>query len=371
MQFVLTQEQRELREVMRAFTAERATEQVTRQLMVSDVGWDPDTWHQLAEMDVLGVAIASRYGGSGCGPIELGVVMEAAGASLLCSPYLSTVVLAASALHFAEDEEAASEYLPRIAAGELVATLAFLEHPTGWGADGMETTATRRNDHWVLHGKKLHVVDGASAQLLLVAARTPRGPSLFAVESDAPGVVRRSIETLDMTRKQATVEFGEVRARLIGAEGAAESVLANTFDLGAACLAAEQVGGAQHVFDMAVEYAKIRYQFGRPVGSFQAIKHELADVLLDVEGARTAAASALMAADRGAVDLASMVNIAKSYCSDVYKRVAEANIQIHGGIGFTWEHPAHLYYRRACADLHLLGDPATHREALAGRLLAS
>ncbi|MGV0871298.1 acyl-CoA dehydrogenase family protein [Mycolicibacterium sp. XJ879] len=370
MQFALTQDQLDLQEAVRAFTAERASEQVTRQLMATDIGWDPLTWRHMAEMDLLGLAVDTRYGGSGCGPIELGVLMEVAGASLLCSPYLSTVVLAASALQSADDTDVAADYLPRIVAGELTATIAFLERVTGWNAGDVQTTATPSDGHWVLRGRKHYVVDGASAQLILVVARTQSGISLFAVDRGEPGIHFRQTETLDMTRKQATVEFDGVRARLVGGEGAAEPLLGSTFNLAAACVAAEQVGGAQHTFDMAVSYAKIRYQFGRPIGSFQVIKHELADSLLDVECARTAAANALMAADQGAPDLPSLASMAKAYCSDVFKRVAELNIQIHGGIGFTWEHPAHLYYRRACADLHLFGHPAAHREVLANELLA-
>ncbi|MDQ2638515.1 MAG: acyl-CoA/acyl-ACP dehydrogenase [Actinomycetota bacterium] len=370
MQFALTQDQIDLQDVVRSFAAERASEQETRRLMATDTGWDQKTWRQLAEMDLLGLALGTQYGGAGCGPVELGVFMEAAGASLLCSPYLSTVVLSASALQLAGDEGSASEYLPRIAAGELVATLAVLERISGWNADDIQTSATRSEGGWELHGRKLYVLDGAAAQLILVAARTRSGLSLFAVDGDEPGIRIRPTETLDMTRKQATVEFEGVSARLVGVEGQSEAVLVNTFDLAAACLAAEQVGGAQHAFDMAVDYAKIRHQFGRPIGSFQAIKHQLADVLLDVESARSTAASALMAADEGSPEFSSLASMAKAYCSDVFKHVAETNIQIHGGIGFTWEHPAHLYYRRACTDLHLLGDPVTHREFLATKLLA-
>ncbi|HYI61095.1 MAG TPA: acyl-CoA dehydrogenase, partial [Acidimicrobiales bacterium] len=211
-------------------------------------------------------------------------------------------------------------------------------------------------------------LDGHTASLILVAARTPKGVSLFAVDGDASGLTRTALQTMDQTRKQAKVEFSNTPARLIGTEGEGGSALGKTLDLAAVALAAEQVGGAQKCLEMAVEYAKVRVQFGRPIGSFQAIKHKCADMLLEVESAKSAAYYAGWAAAEDSDELPVVASLAKAYCSDAYFHAAAENIQIHGGIGFTWEHPAHLYFKRAKSTELLFGDPTYHRELLAQRI---
>jgi alkylation response protein AidB-like acyl-CoA dehydrogenase len=244
--------------------------------------------------------------------------------------------------------------------------------------------ATTAGTGWELSGKKSYVFDGHTADLVLVAARAPGGVSVFAVERGASGFGAEPLEVMDQTRKQARLTFEATPARLVGAEGAGWPACERMLDLAAVALAAEQVGGAQRVLDMAVEYAKVRMQFGRPIGSFQAIKHKCADMLLEVESARSAAyyagwaAAAHLAGTAGAHlagtagansdELPVVASLAKSYCSEAYFHAAAENIQIHGGIGFTWEHPAHLYYKRAKTSEVLLGDPAYHRELLARRL---
>src|SRR5207302_423435 len=211
-------------------------------------------------------------------------------------------------------------------------------------------------------------IDGHNANLIVVAARTGSGVSLFAVEGDASGLTRTPLSTMDQTRKQAKLEFANTPARLIGNEGQAWTGLNKTLDLAAVALAAEQVGGGQKVLDMSVEYAKVRVQFGRPIGSFQAIKHKCADMLLEVESAKSAAYYAGWAAAEDNDELPVVASLAKAYCSDAYFHAAAENIQIHGGIGFTWEHPAHLYFKRAKSSELLLGDPTYHRELLAQRI---
>jgi alkylation response protein AidB-like acyl-CoA dehydrogenase len=214
----------------------------------------------------------------------------------------------------------------------------------------------------------MFVIDGHTAQLILVAARTGSDVSLFAVDGSAAGLTRTPLSTMDQTRKQARLEFSGVPARLVGAEGQGWPVLVKALDLAAVALAAEQVGGAQKVLEMSVEYAKVRVQFGRPIGSFQAIKHKCADMLLEVESAKSAAYYAGWAAAEDNDELPVVASLAKAYCSDAYFHAAAENIQIHGGIGFTWEHPAHLYFKRAKSSELMLGDPTYHREQLAQRI---
>jgi alkylation response protein AidB-like acyl-CoA dehydrogenase len=214
----------------------------------------------------------------------------------------------------------------------------------------------------------MYVLDGATANLILVAARTAAGVSLFSVAGDAAGLTRESLATMDQTRKQARLTFDNTPATLIGTDGQGWPVLERVLDLAAVGLAAEQVGGAQMCLDMAVEYAKVRVQFGRPIGSFQAIKHKCADMLLEVESAKSAAYYAGWAASELNDELPSVASLAKAYCSEAYFHAAAENIQIHGGIGFTWEHPAHLYFKRAKSSELLFGDPTYHRELLAQRI---
>ncbi len=290
------------------------------------------------------------------------------GASLLCAPFFSTVALATNALLTSGDTSAQEYLLPGIAAGETIATLAFTEDSGRWDPEGVTLAATPSGDGWSLNGHKSFVIDGHVAGLVLVVGRTAAGLSLFGVKGDAEGLTRTPLATMDQTRKQARLEFADTPAWLIGTDGGAEPGLRKTLDLAAVALAAEQVGGAQRCLDSSVEYAKTRIQFGRPIGSFQAIKHKCADMLLEVESAKSAAYYAGWAAAEDSDELPVVASLAKSYCSEAYFHAAAENIQIHGGIGFTWEHPAHLYFKRAKSSELMLGDPAYHRELLAQRI---
>jgi alkylation response protein AidB-like acyl-CoA dehydrogenase len=332
-------------------------------------GYDPAVWSQMADQLCLqSLTIPEEFGGSGFTYVELLVVLEEMGAALLCAPFFSSVALAANALLTSGDDEAKKSYLPGIASGETIATLGITEDNGKWDFSGIVCKAEQKGDGWVLNGHKMFVLDGHVANLVIVAARSAKGVSLFAVEGDAPGLTRTALPTMDQTRKQARLEFSDTPAALIGADGEAEPGLSKTLDLAAVALAAEQVGGAQHVLDASVEYAKTRIQFGRPIGSFQAIKHKCADMLLEVESAKSAAYYAAWAAAEDSDELPVVASLAKSYCSEAYFHAASENIQIHGGIGFTWEHPAHLYFKRAKSSELLLGDPSYHRELLAQRI---
>ena len=369
MNFAFTEEQEELRKTVRAFLDAKSSETAVREQMETENGFDPAVWSQMGEqMGLQGLVVPEEFGGSGFSFVELGVVLEEMGRALLCAPYFSTVVLAAQTLIHSGDAAAKKKYLPGIAAGETIATLATTEPSGKWDEAGITMQAKGSGSSFTLSGTKMFVLDGHTASLIIVAARTGKGVSLFAVDGNAKGLTRTALSTMDQTRKQAKLEFADVSAELVGTEGKGWDVLSSVFDLAAVALAAEQVGGAQKVLEMAVEYAKVRVQFGRPIGSFQAIKHKCADMLLEVESAKSAAYYGMWCASEMNAELASTASLAKAYCSEAYFHAAAENIQIHGGIGFTWEHPAHLYFKRAKSSELLFGDPTYHRELLAQRI---
>ena len=369
MNFAFTDEQDELRKTVRAFLESKSPETAVREQMETERGFDPAVWGQMGEqMGIMGLHIPEEFGGMGFGYVELGVVLEEMGRALLCAPYFSTVVLAANALLHSGDDAAKAKYLPGIASGATIATLAVAEKAGTWEESGVSLAATNSGGTWTLNGEKLYVTDGHTADLVLVVARTAKGLALFAVEGSAKGLTRRALATMDQTRKQAALEFSDVTAELIGTDGDGARILSTVLDLVAVGLAAEQVGGAQKVLEMAVEYAKVRVQFGRPIGSFQAIKHKCADMLLEVESAKSAAYYAMWCASEMNDELPQVASLAKAYCSEAYFHATAENIQIHGGIGFTWEHPAHLYFKRAKSSELMFGDPTHHRELLAQRI---
>jgi len=369
MNFGFSEEQEELRKMVKRFLDEKSPESEVRRLMATPEGYDPAVWSQMAnELALQGLGIAEEFGGQGYGPVELYVVFEEMGANLFCSPYFSTVALAANAVAFVGNEADHETYLPGIASGETIATVALTDDTGDWNLNSTSTTAKKSGDGWVVNGVRNYVTDGNLASVIFAPAVTDKGLSLFAVQGDASGVSRESLPTMDQTRKQSRIELNDAPATLVGTEGAALVGLETTMQVAVAALAAEQVGGAQRVLNNAVEYAKNRVQFGRPIGSFQAIKHKCADMLLDVESAKSAAYYAAWAAQERNDELPIAASLAKSFCSEAYFHCAAENIQIHGGIGFTWEHHAHLYFKRAKSSELFLGDPAYHRELLAQQL---
>ncbi|MGZ4759405.1 MAG: acyl-CoA dehydrogenase family protein [Acidimicrobiales bacterium] len=369
MNFAFSEEQEELRNIVRQFLDAKSPEAAVREQMETEKGYDDAVWSQMSEqLGLQSLIVPEEFGGSGYSYVELIVVLEEMGRALLCAPYFSTVVLGANTLIHSGDDAAKAAHLPGIASGETIATLAFTEPNGRWDESGIEATAVADGDTWKISGTKSFVLDGHVADLVIVAARTGAGVSLFAVQGDAAGLTRTSLSTMDQTRKQAKLDFDGVSGTLIGTDGGGWDVLSTVLDLAAVALAAEQVGGAQKCLDMAVEYAKVRVQFGRPIGSFQAIKHKCADMLLEVESAKSAAYYAGWCASEMNDELPSVASLAKAYCSDAYFHAAAENIQIHGGIGFTWEHPAHLYFKRAKSSELLFGDPTYHRELLAQRI---
>ncbi|MET7781360.1 acyl-CoA dehydrogenase family protein [Streptomyces sp. NPDC005388] len=373
MDFAFSDEQQELGRTVRAFLADTSSETEVRRLMETPEGFDRALWRRMgSELGLQGLAVPEEYGGAGCGPVEVGVVMEEMGRALLCAPILSSAVLATTTLLRCADEEARKRLLPGLASGELVATLALTEDSARWDAAGVRLSARESAGGWVLTGHKTFVLDGATADVVLTVARiedgTDDGIGVFLVDGDAPGLTREPLPTMDPTRRQARLDYHAVPATRLRTHGDGWDLVAEVLDRAAVALAAEQVGVASRALDMAVEYAKVRHQFGRPIGSFQAVKHLLADVLLEVESARAAAHYALLAAESEAPNLPAVASLAKAFCSDTCLQATAENIQVHGGIGFTWEHPAHLYLKRAKTSQLLFGDPAYHRELLAQRI---
>jgi alkylation response protein AidB-like acyl-CoA dehydrogenase len=369
-----TDEHEELRSTVRQFMTDRSDEQAVRAQMSSEAGWDAEVWRQLAEeVGVTGLIIPEKYDGAGFGYVELCVVAEEMGRALLCAPFLSSSVMATNAILQCTGEQVQADLLPKIAAGSLTVTLAYADASGRWDLASIDMVAQEKDGGWVLDGTKCFVLDGHTADVILVAARTNAGLELFSVEGGAAQLGRESVPALDLTRKLAKLSFSTTPATKLS-DGDQTEGLERAIALTLTALAAEQVGGAQWCLDTAVEYAKTRLQFGRPIGSFQAIKHKCADMLIEVEFAKTAAYNAcFLAAEcletgEGWDDFFEAAHLAKAFCSEAYFHAAAENIQVHGGMGFTWEHPAHLYFKRAKASELLFGDATHHREALADRL---
>jgi len=369
-EFEITPEQQELRAGVRRFCAEHSADATVRELMESELGHDPATWARLGgELGVLGLAVPEKLGGAGAGLVDQAVVVEEFGAALLCGPVLGTVGLALPALVAAPAGPLRDELLAPLVAGTATAALAAPERAGLFDPHAITAGAVRSGDGWELTGVAAQVVDAAAADVLLVTASGPDGVGLFAVPRAAPEVTVEPLSTLDLTRRQAFVRLSEAPARLLAGADTVDAVLEHAFDVAGVLLAAEQVGGAQHLLDLTVAHAKDRLQFGRPIGSFQAVKHRLADMLVRVEHARSTAYHAAWALQDGIDDAFLAVSIAQVTCSEAYYRVAADAIQLHGGIGFTWEHPAHLYYKRAVTDAALLGSAEMHRDRIAAAVL--
>lgn len=367
-EFTFTDEQNQLRVAVRKFCAENFDEQSVRRLMESDPPFDPKVWARLgAELGVLGLSVPEADGGVGGSLVDQAVAVEELGASLACGPVFGTVFLAIPALVAASAGDVRDELLAELVEGRR--TAAFVVADSAGSFDPAAVTVTADGD--ALTGTVARIVDAGAADGLLVAALAADGISLYAVDASAPGVKRSPLVTLDLTRPQAVVQLSDAPGRLVAGPGEAERVIEHALHVGAALLAVEQVGAGQHLLDLSVDYAKSRLQFGRPIGSFQAVKHKLADLLVDLEHARSAAYHAVWALADGSDDPALATSIAQATCSAALTRIATDTIQVHGGIGFTWEHQAHLYFKRATTDAALLGSAEQHRSRVAEIVLDS
>ena len=375
MDFGFSEEQDLLRQAARDFMTEYCTSAFVRQMMEDERGYSPELWQQMAALGWLGLAFPEEYGGQGLGFVDLTVILEEMGAALLPSPFFSSVLLAGQTILLGGSEDQKKTYLPKIADGSLVATLAMTEPAGRFEAEGIvDVQALPADEGFVISGTKLFVPDAHISEVMVVAARTKSagdksfGISLFLVDAAAPGVSVTLLKTMDQTRKQCEVVFDNVsvgRDSLIGMLDMGWPVLSKVLYICTAALCAEMVGGAQRVLDISVTYAKERMQFGRPIGSFQAIKHKCAEMMLQVESAKSAAYYAAWAVDEDVPEAPLAVSMAKAYCSDAYRYTAGEGIQVHGGIGFTWEHDMHLYFKRAKYAEFTFGDATYHRELVA------
>jgi len=367
-QYAFTEEQEQFRSTLRRFLEDKSPPTEVRRLMATAEGYDPAVWRQLSEhLGLPGIHLPQEYGGAGFGMVELGIVTEELGRALLCAPFFSTAVLAANAIMNAATEEQKAALLPDLAAGAHLAALALTELDGNWDPDAIQFRASASGGGYVLDGTKSYVVDGHIANLLVVAARLAGDKvALFTTASDGGGITRELLQSMDPTRKLARIDFKSARAQLLGGEDG-RAALGRTLDQAAVALANEMVGGAQKLLESAVSYAKMRVQFGRPIGSFQAIKHKLADMLVDVELAKSAAYYAAQAAAVEDPEWPALASMAKAAASDAYVRTAAETIQIHGGIGFTWDNDTHLWFKRAKSSEVFLGQPNYHRELLMQR----
>ncbi|MEE8165393.1 MAG: acyl-CoA dehydrogenase family protein [Myxococcota bacterium] len=368
MLFEFSDEHGELRRTVRNFLEKDSDEKRVRELMASEQGYDPASWSRMAEeLGIVGLIVSERHGGAGFGMVELAIVAEEMGRVLLCAPYLSSAVLATSALELAADEAAQNEILPKLASGEATGTLAFSEVASPWDLSAIAMAAESNGGAFQLSGEKTYVLDGTVASEIIVAARADGELALFRVAGDASGLIREALPPLDPTRKLAVLRFERTPAMRISS-GDVTRGLERALERAIVALAAEQLGGAQRVLDTATDYAKTRFQFGRPIGSFQVIKHQCADMLVEVEFARSAVYNAAFASEEDPKSASIAAWMTKSYCSEAYLDAANRNIQIHGGMGFTWEHSAHLFFKRAKASEVLFGSPSFYRERMATSL---
>jgi alkylation response protein AidB-like acyl-CoA dehydrogenase len=374
MNFGFSEEQELLRATARKFLENECTSTIVRQRMEEPAGVTPEFWTKLAEQGWLGLVYPEEYGGSGLGFVDLTVLMEEMGRAVMPGPFFSTVVLGGLTILEAGSVEQKKAWLPKIAAGQAKVALAWTEPSGRWDAAGVTTTAKLVGTDWVLSGTKLFVVDAHLADLVVVVARTAegrqpeQGVSLFLVPRHTAGLESRLLPTMDQTRKLCEVALRDVRvpaAALLGPKDHGWLPLSRVIERATVALCAEMCGGAQKVLDMTVDYAKIRVAFGRPIGSYQGVKHRAADMLVEVENAKSLTYYAAWAVDGNVPEAGLAASMAKAYCSDAYRRVAGAGIQLHGGIGFTWEHDMHLYFKRAKSSEFTFGDATYHRERVA------
>jgi alkylation response protein AidB-like acyl-CoA dehydrogenase len=370
MRFSFTDEQHEFRSVVRRFLEDKSPTTEVRRLMEMEEGYDAEVWRQMSrDLGLTAIHIPELYGGQGFGIGELAIAVEEMGRALLCAPYFASTVLAATAILKGGSDDQKRVLLPDIAAGKTIAAFAFAEDNGRWDTRGIAMTATPVGGKYKLDGAKSFVLDGHTASLIVVVARRPGsegddGLSLFTLQDNAAGLQRRRLKAMDQTRKLARLTFSGVEAQLLGIAGGASKPLQATLDVAAICLANEMVGGAERLRESAIEFANMRVQFGRAIASFQSLKHKAADMLLDVELAKSAAYYAAAAADEGDEELPALASLAKAAASEAYMQTAIHAVQIHGGIGFTWDNDTQLWFKRAKSSEVFLGEPAYHRERL-------
>ncbi len=376
MDFGFSAEQEQIRESARSFLATECPMSLVRRLMEDERGHSQDLWRKMAELGWMGLVFPEAYGGAGLTWVDLVVVLEEMGRVVMPGPFFATVVLGGATILEGGSEAQKRAILPGIAAGEVVATLALLEPSARWDAAGVQCEACQDGKGYRLSGTKLFVNDAQVADRIVCAARLAgvkgtgeaAGITLFVFDAKTPGVTITPLATMDQTRKLAEVRLEDVTldaGAVVGTPGEGWPIVERVMDRGKVALCAEMCGGAQKVLDMSVEYAKVREQFGRPIGSFQAIQHKCANMLVEVESAKSATYYAAWAVANDVPESRLAAAMAKAYCSDVYRHTAGEGIQVHGGIGFTWEHDMHLYFKRAKSSEVTFGDATWNRELVA------
>lgn len=373
MNFGFTEEQEMIRKSARDFVKGQSSMERIRELAGDERGYSPELWTQMAEAGWLGSVYPEEHGGLGLGYVDLICVEEELGHGLLPEPISSSVLLGGNAVLFGCNTDQKNEVLPAVAAGELTMTLAAYELAGRYQLNHVETTATRDGTKYVLNGAKSFVPDAASSDKIVVSARTsgekadPEGITLFLIDRETPGLTLTPVRTIDQ-RRRATLELKDAKcpeSAVVGSVGKGLEPLEKAVDRATLALCAEMMGGAETALNMSVTYSKERIQFGKPIGSFQAIKHKCADMYVALETSRSAMYYAAMAIDEDEQDLRAAVSCAKALCSDAFLSITKEAIQIHGGIGFTEEHDIHLYYKRALVANATFGDPAYHRDRYA------
>jgi len=376
-EYGLNEEQEMLKTMARDFLEKECPKTLVREMMEDELGYSPELWKKMAEVGWLGLVIPEEYGGAGMNFRDLTILCEEMGRALLPGPFLPTVLLAGEPILSGGTEEQKKELLPRIANGETIITPAVLEEDGDLWAEGIRIRAVRRGDEYIINGTKLFAPDARAADYLLMAARTRRsenpeeGITLFLVDAREWGIYIAPLNTVDQTRKQYEVSFTNVATpagSIVGELHQGWPILKKAALLTSAALCAEMVGGGEWVLETTVNYAKDRIAFGVPIGSFQAIKHKCANMQVGLEYARSLMEWAAEAVKEDSPDAPVAISMAKSFCGDTYKMVADEGIQIHGGIGFTWDHDMHLYFKRARSSDTAFGDSNHHRELIAQAL---
>jgi alkylation response protein AidB-like acyl-CoA dehydrogenase len=367
MEFDLSKPQKLLRDSAREFLSRHCKSKRVRELMNTETAHDDELWQAMVDQGWTGLVVPEEYGGLGAGLLDLAVVCEEMGRACLPGPFQATL-FSTALIERAASPKQKSEYLEAIASGSMKATVAQLEETADWDANAIKLKAVRDNGNLIVSGRKLFVPDAAGADLLICIATDGDSPVILPVNKGAGGVETKLMPSMDATRKIYEVQFNDVSvngAEVFGADGNSLGALAQATLVATVAICAEMVGGMQWILDTTVEYAKTRQQFGRAIGSFQAVQHQCADMLLMTESARSATYYAAWAVTEGAANAATAVSIAKAYCSDAFREVGNRGVQVHGGIGFTWEHDLQLYYKRSKASETMFGDATYHRERIA------
>lgn len=376
MDFSLTSEQEMLKQSARKFLLANYSSEYVREMWENPRGYESEMWMKMAELGWMGLTIPEEYGGLGLSFRDLGFVLHEMGRVVMPGPFFSTVVLAAELIKMLGSEEQKANLLEKLAAGKLVATVALYEEDVEWGAQGIKLTANKEGDHYTLQGTKLFVLDAHVADLLIVAARTGNptaegeGISLFLIDPQTEGIEIERLPTMDQGRKLCSVSFLNApvsSTELLGEIGKGWPAIQHMLIGANTALCLEMLGGGEKVLEIATDYAKVRVQFGQPIGSYQAIKHKCADMLLQLESSRSIAEYAAWTVDCNPQEASKAAAIAKTYVGNMYRKSAAATLQILGGIGFSWEHDIHLYYKRALASEAMFGDTAFHLDFLASQ----